>query len=189
MRDNLGDVWYQVGEQADPADRLAKVNSNTANLAPLWQQRYINPNHLSCPDNAFAPRQMSLAQNDFAAPAQRSYSYQNQWGSKLRLAEHPQMAVLADRNPLIQLTASSQSPDSVELHQNEDMELTTPSLLHGADGQNVLTADFNVEWAKKGTLRNGDRIWVPDAEFGTDTAYRYTGSDTPAKPGDSMLVP
>jgi len=189
VRDNLGDVWYEVGDAADLADRSAKVNSNTANLAPLWQNNYLNTKHLACPDNRFAPRQMSAMQGDFQAPAQRSYSYQNQWGGPVKVADHPQLALLADRNPLIDLRASADQPGRVEFAQDTALELTAPSLLHGADGQNVLVADGNVVWASVGVMSNGDRIWVPDSKPGDTSAYRYTGSDAPARSGDSMLVP
>lgn len=189
--DNLGQMprgdirpgmsWIKVGQPQTANSGYA--TSNSAHLYRLVTKGYAEIEHLTCPENEHAQRHaFSDEHTDWIGPQAVSFSYQNQYSPlRLRLEDAPSMAVLADLNPLFEIQGD-------EMAFNPDTPLFAPSRAHRGTGQNVLTADGVVTWRVRPTLDlqgadTQDNIW---AAAGIDF---YTGTETPAEPDDSFLVP
>ena len=172
-----GMTWWDVGKSQ------SANGSNSAHLYRLVSLDYADIEHLTCPENKDALRQaLSPEQMDWTGPSAVSFSYQNQHSPQmLRLEEAPFMAVLADRNPLLEVQDD-------QMVFNPNTPFNTPSRAHRGMGQNVLTANGSVAWSVSPTIE------VPDAD-GSDNIWTaagidfYTGTEVPADPYDSMLVP
>lgn len=168
-----GGVWYRVGQT--PGED-GTIKSNSANLYLLVRNGYVAAEDLACPENPFAPRHMDRMAHDWPTPEAVSYSYQNQFAAhKVSLDAVPQLPILADKNPLFDISVDSLTlrgdpQSSSRFHQN-------------LGGQNVLTADGNVMWASGPVMRNGDNIWLIR---GVD---QYKGKEAPVEMGDAFLVP
>jgi len=189
--DNLGQMprgevrpgmpWWEVGQsQANPK---RAGHSNSANLYRLVWQDYIPPAKLTCPENAFTDTaHLTRTQHDWAGPLAVPFSYQNQYAIRVpRLNEAPNMAVVADRNPLFEVYRGRIIYDATT-------PLNAPSRAHHGTGQNVLTANGAVAWRIHPYVDptgpdDQDNFWTTD---GVDV---YTGRETPADPLDSFLVP
>lgn len=172
-----GAVWWDVGEPQS-------INgSNSAHLYRLVSKGYAEIEYLTCPENEYAQRRaLSSEHRDWTGPRAVSFSYQNQYSPKmLRLEDAPSMAVLADRNPLYEVPS-----DHIVF--NPETPFNAPSRAHRGMGQNVLTADGVVSWSIRPVLElqdasGSDNIWTAS---GIDF---YTGTEVPADPFDSMLIP
>ena len=168
-----GASWFNIG--MGPA-KDGGIRSNSSHLYILVRNGYLNPKTLSCPENQFTPKYFAPDAADWQRHEETSYSYQNQFTAKaFRIDRKPQMAVLADKNPLFvivpgqPLVTRNISPDS-------------PSELHKA-GQNVLTADGVVAWQTTAMRSGNDSMWTISG------VPKYTGTETPTDPDDSHLVP
>ena len=169
--------WSTVGGNCDTA---APANSNPAHLYLLARKGYINPHTLACPDNPEAPKNMTADMYDWPHAAAVSYSYQNQFTpEQVRLDRTPDMAVLADKNPLF--TASQNDPCRVVFRM--DVAPNSPSAFHARRGQNILLAGGTLLWSSDPVIRNGDNIWLAE---GVQT---YTGNEAPSTTNDSFLIP
>lgn len=176
-----GMVWTEVGQPQAP--NTPYLRSNSAHLYRLIQKGYAKPQHLTCPENPYADNDvLTTTMQDWTGPRAVSFSYQNQYTSRmLRLDEAPDMAVLADRNPIFDVQG-----DRIVF--NPSVSMNAPSRAHRGMGQNVLTADGAVTWRVSPTLvlpNNDatDNIW-------TATGINfYNGNEVPADPYDSFLVP
>lgn len=175
----VGMPWYQVGEQAK--DGQGPMRSNSAQLYLLVRRGYIQPQALACPENPNAPRRLSPEFFDWPSADAVSYSYQNQYTPQAtRLENHPEMAVLADKNPLFMIPAP-QPGQVIHFVFRNDLPANSPSSLHGV-GQNILRADGRVGFLQQPILPNGDNIWLVNG------VESYVGKESP-QPGDSHLVP
>jgi hypothetical protein len=176
-----GTVWWEVGQPEAAEGQY--VRSNSAHLYKLVRQGYTGIENLTCPENEHALR-FSLSDKDFdwKSPQAVSFSYQNQYRAQmLRLEEAPTMAVLADRNPRFEVQG-----DRIVFNPNTPLDAR--SRAHRGEGQNVLTADGNVSWRIQPTVdlfgdEQSDNIW---SATGVDF---YHGTEVPADPLDSFLVP
>ncbi len=198
-----GADWWRIGTQPN---QTGQVRSNSAHLFVLIRQKYVDPVALSCPSNPDANRGLDVDGCDWPDPQSVSFSYQNQFGPMtLRLSRQPQLAVLANRNPMFQirvmspdagpagttdqtkpgvrmaLSASSSSQPRFIFQRN--LKPVTGSLAYQGRGQNVLLADGQVMWTKEPILPNGDNIWLAR---GIDD---YAGNEVPQQPDDAFLVP
>ena len=84
------------------------------------------------------------------------YSYQNQFtADRLRVDQaRPDLAVVADKNPMFSWTA-------VGVRYHADVAPGTPSPVHGLSGQNVAHLDGSAGWRYR-PISGGDHIWKID---------------------------
>lgn len=187
--DNLGQMprghvkpgmsWWNVGQSTSHNTE----NSNSAHLYRLVSNDYLQLADLTCPENAYADRHDHVAgQKDWSGPRAVSFSYQNQYAIRaLRLSDAPQMAVLADRTPILEV-------QDEQIVFNPLVPLNAPSRAHRGAGQNVLTADGVAAWRTRPTVdpfgdEQIDNIWAANG------IHIYTGKETPANQFDAFLVP
>ena len=179
MREN--GKWWNVGQASDDE---GKVESNSAHLYLLVRRGHLNPEDLACPSNAHADDvPLTRGDHDWAKPEQVSFSFQNVSGRSVRLVRTPDLAVLADKNPLFVARAGQVTFDP-------EADVDSPSRQHGGSGQNVLRADGVVVWTIRPTLKKhdlfddrADNIWVASG------VRDYDGDEHPAGEDDSFLVP
>jgi hypothetical protein len=174
-----GDFWWNVGQPA--AGENEPIRSNSAHLYILVRSRFLDADILTCPSNLYAPLgQMTAEHRDWNRPQEVSFSYQNQYTAQpLRLDLNPDLAVLADRNPLFIVQGG-------RIVYDQGASPASPSRVHGSRGQNVLSAGGNVAWTIRPLVphrQSADNFWTA---VGVD---QYTGRETPAEPDDSFLVP
>jgi hypothetical protein len=175
-----GATWWGVGQTASAT---APAQSNSTHLFLLVRGGYITSGQLSCPENGNAPRNLSPEMCDWPNPPALSYSYQNQFTTQpQRLADFPQMAVLADKNPLFAVSAAN--PRALQFRR--ELALDTPSALHSGRGQNVLLAGGSASWDVSPIVKHDgmdDNIWAVNG------VTSYNGTQVPTQPGDAHLVP
>lgn len=175
-----GATWWNVGQQHSQGQT---VQSNSAHLYILVRSGYLSADQLACPENIHAPLgKLTREHTDWDRPEAVSYSYQNQYTRQaIRVDLNPQLAVLADKNPLFVVRVGRMTFD------NSAPE-TTPSRIHGNRGQNVLRVDGSAIWTLRPTVScpgndGPDNIWMARG------IRHYTGTESPASPDDSFLVP
>ena len=169
-----GVPWWNVGKKSGEGE---PVESNSAHLYTLAREGYVNHHMLNCPNNEHAPHQMAADAHDWDSAREVSYSYQNQYTNQpINPVDHPEMAVLADKNPLF-IPRSRYS-----LTYDDTQAPTTASRSHNSRGQNVLRNDGVVLWQDQPVV-DGDNIWLID---GVDS---YSGRERPVLIDDSFLVP
>ncbi len=166
-------------EQTGSSPTARQTSSNSRHLYVLIQGRYVNPRVFVCPAHRGAvplnvqnPEQLA----DFPQSLSISYSYQQMAGPvRASLTTDPNLAVLADRNPLF-------DDDIVRRLRGPDQN----SYVHGKRaGQNVVFTSGRVAWTVRPQVGvNGDNIWVP----GCSGSVR-TGAEMPECATDSFLVP
>ena len=174
-------IWWNVGEAHKPDQPM---HSNSAHLYILVRAkaRYLQPEDLACPSNPHArPEKMTRRHHDWPSARAVSYSYQNQYTkAPIRLNQQPDLAVLADKNPLFIERMN-------RMHHDADRPETSPSRMHDDRGQNMLTANGAVRWTVRPMVRKAglgeDNIWVVSG------IERYNGDEVPSRPDDSFLVP
>jgi len=172
-----GTIWWNVGARSQP-DGL--IHSNSAHLYILVRAKYINPDWLRCPDNPSGQGHMDASMHDWRRFESVSYSYQNQYTRQaIRLDQLPEMAILADKNPLF----VSRADGAEGLIYRSDADPSSPSIFHKQQGQNILTSSLRVIWKAKPVGPNGDNIWLIKGV----SAYR--GVEAPHAVDDSFLVP
>ncbi len=171
-----GIPWWNVGKK--PASADAPVESNSAHLYLLARQGYVDHNIMNCPNNVHAPRTHAADQIDWNSAPEVSYSYQNQYTNQpVNPAETPELAVLADKNPLF-VPGGRQS-----LRYDQDQAPTAASRSHNSRGQNVLRNDGSVQWQDQPVVNDIDNIWTIRG------VERYSGRERPEHNNDSFLVP
>jgi hypothetical protein len=108
---------------------------NILNIRPLLEYGYCQQGHLNCPGH----------HDEFSS----SYSYQWQESGRPVLWNRGVIAMLGDRNPILDaaLLGRSLSPMSISIN-------------HGGRGQNVLRADGGVLWLAQPII-DRDNIWLP----------------------------
>lgn len=172
-----GTAWWRVGQVSD-ADE--SVQSNSAHLYVLVRRRYIAAPTLGCPGNTHAATHLDHHNHDWPRAQAVSFSYQNQHASKpIRLNELPEMAILADKNPLFGAAVNGRA----EMAYHAGMDPDSPTVFHGSRGQNILTSFGRVIWRAKPQGPNGDNIWLIRG------VHDYQGVEVPRDAGDSFLVP
>jgi len=171
-----GGVWWNVGQQQD---RKGRFQSNSAHLYRLVRMRYCDFETLRCPDNP-GHVNCNYSRHDWPSAAAVSYSYQNQHTEHLlRLDLLPNMAILADKNPMFVA-----KPDGKQgLAYREDLSPKSATVFHGGRGQNILTSSGEVLWQVDPVGPNGDNIWLIRG------VREYSGTEAPVQKGDSFLVP
>lgn len=175
-----GMVWWDVGQPQDVGEQ--GTHSNSAQLYRLVRQGYIQADRLACPENPHARKFILTAEHhDWTDPLAVSFSYQNQYTSKvLRLEDAPQMAVLADRNPLFIIKSG-------RVVFNVDAPTDASSMVHHRPGQNVLSGDGVVTWRTRPILEpfagnEADNIWtISGIDF-------YTGKEVRDNLYDNFLA-
>lgn len=179
-RGPIGDSWIKVG-QPDAVDAAGRFQSNSAHLYLLIREGYVAPQRLACVANREATAgPAGMGQVDWASPNAVSYSYQNQYTPRpIRIdRSRPQLAVLADKNPLFIVRDNRVVFDV-------DALTDAPSTLHRGLGQNILTLDGGVHWSRTPRVGDDDNVWVIRGYTG-----RYTGNEAPTDAQrDSFLVP
>lgn len=173
-----GQVWWNVGKASRQGE---PIQSNSAHLYALVRGGYISAESLNCPDNRSAPKFMSPTMQDWPNAAAVSYSYQNQYSPQpVRIDRSLKLAILADKNPLFAGQGGREG-----LQYRAELSPQTPSQFHLGlrGGQNILMVHGGVVWTNQPVLPNGDNIWLAN---GVD---HYNGTEAPADPSDSFLVP
>ncbi|MEM1446818.1 MAG: hypothetical protein AAGF84_12235 [Planctomycetota bacterium] len=185
-----GASWWNVG-RPDAMTADGKVQSNSAHLYLLVRGGYIQAERLACQGNVHAPRggQMTVSHLDWSSPLSVSYSYQNQFTPQLLRPEEasPELAVLADKNPLF-------VPRNGRLVFDRDAKITDASRQHGGDGQNALRIDGSAAWTIVPNFVNArdadDRPDVFWAVGSKSSDHHYTGRELPDGVNrDAFLVP
>ena len=170
--------WWRVGQDAQARD-AEPARPHTPPLHILLRAGYARPEHLTCPENAFAVL-VSPGQRDFSEYRRVSYSYQNQFTDQpIRVDALPTMAVLADKNPLFVIQGQGRFVF------RSDLPTDAVSAFHSRlKGQNVLTADGNVTWKAQPVVgEEDDNIWTAQG------VATYEGRESPSSLFDSFLVP
>lgn len=178
LPNTAGQPWWNVGRQIGKGQ---PVQSNSANTYLLVRQGYANPDALNCPDNPNAAPGLTRDMHDWRSAKEVGFSTQNQYGTPIKLSKVPgnNLALMADKNPLF----GGQVRPGTPMHFKRDLSKDTPSVFHGGKGQNILMLQGGVLWSARPILPTGDNIWLAN---GID---RYTGTETPASPTDTFLVP
>ncbi|NJL31596.1 MAG: hypothetical protein HC898_08170 [Phycisphaerales bacterium] len=177
--------WASVGMSHGSADTNRTIAnrqqiSNPAHLFLLARQGYITPQTMACPDNSQAPQHFAADSTDWPNAPAVSFSYQNQLTPKpLRLDRSPDLAVLADKNPLF--VATRHDPRLVVFR--TDLQPASPSPSHKLRGQNILFASGATLWNDQPVTRSGDNIWTAQG------VRNYIGTESPTHEDDSFLVP
>jgi len=156
-------------------------------LFVLVKKGYVKPLYLVCPEDSVnfkpLPDQDLSKLNDFPKESLVSYSFQNLFGDQqfspklrqLRWAQAQQLAIMADRTPLM---AKDQ------LHSTIDSETAYSPNHAGLRGQNILSLDGKVTWQKTPFFGpRQDNIWQ------AGTIRQYVGKEIPTDPTDSFLAP
>ena len=171
-----GEKWYQVGH----AGREGVVPSNSAHLMILVRQRYVSPDDLTCPENAFAPRKLAYTSRDWPDLRAVSYSSQNQFTPQaIRLEDVTDTPIIADRNPLFVLNGQT-------FVFRTDIPGNSPSGNHARlKGQNMLVGDGSAQWSEEPRIgeQGSDNAWLIEG------VEHYLGNEFPVDPHDSFLVP
>lgn len=175
-----GSVWWNVGKVVKGAP---PQESNSAHLYNLIRTGHVAASRLNCPENAAAPRENDRSAYDWSSSAQVSYSYQNQFATRVSKPErNAHIALLADKNPLFAgVSGFSQSKPVSYL---PGIPSDSPSSAHGGRGQNILLANGAVSWQRTPVISGGDNIWTTNRAQET-----YNGTEIPTDPNDSFLVP
>ncbi|MEM7578229.1 MAG: hypothetical protein AAF328_12235 [Planctomycetota bacterium] len=185
-----GASWWNVG-RPDAITAEGKVQSNSAHLYLLVRGGYTSADRLACAGNADAMRgvQPTAGQWDWSSPVAVSYSYQNQFTPQVLRADEasPELAVLADKNPLF-------VPRAGRLVFDPDVRITDASRQHGGAGQNALRIDGSSAWTVAPNFAGGsnasdqpDVFW---AVRGKPVDHRYVGRELPDGVNrDAFLVP
>ncbi len=170
-----GAPWWQVGQPMRPD---GTVRSNSAQLLLMARMGYTQAETFACPGNPYALTQLPEHAIDYPHHSAVSYSYQTQFtADPVRVDRVPDMAILADRNPLLQI-----AQQQVQFVNRWGIRASTR--MHGGIGQNVLQADGTVTWTTDAVMPDGDNIWLPEGE----TAFR-TFREQPTREHDAVLVP
>jgi len=156
---------------------VARV-SNSRHPYVLVRLRFVQPQKFICPARKDAivmvaddPAQF----DDFPEPANISYDTQNLNGPRPRIDEHPEMAIIADRNPLL---------DGGYVHRLGPYEQLNSRTHENGSGQNVGYCSGVVAFTRTPACGVcGDDIWRPAR------VKRLTGLDVPRYPTDSFLIP
>jgi len=170
-------TWY------DPQSKQPR----RIHLFVLVKKNYVSPQFLICPEEKSggesSPVRELSSLDDFPKDWIVSYSFQNLFGDQkfspklrqLRWTQAQQMAVMADRTPLL---AKDQ------LHRSIDSEKAFSPNHSGLRGQNILSLDGRVTWQKTPLFGpQQDNIWQ------AGTIRQYVGKEIPADPTDSFLAP
>lgn len=180
-----GGTWWNVGANGENG----QVKSNSAHLYLLVRRGYIDPERLTCPTNEHADDvELTREHHDWLRPEQVSFSFQNVSGGSIRLVRTPDLALLADKNPLFVAKAGRVTFD-------HDASPDAPSRAHDGTGQNVLRADGIVIWTIRPALRRHDLFSDDPLEGSDDNIWvaagvkQYNGDELPASDHDSFLVP
>ncbi|MEM9753696.1 MAG: hypothetical protein AAF916_09970 [Planctomycetota bacterium] len=185
-----GASWWNVG-RPDAVTPDGKVQSNSAHLFLIVRGGYISADRLVCAGNAYADQSGPPLphQFDWSSPLAISYSYQNQFTPQVLRADEaaPELAVLADKNPLF-------VPKGGRLVFDASTKITDASRQHGGDGQNALRIDGAAAWTIApnfaGSGGQTDRPDVFWAVQGKPADHRYTGRELPDGVNrDAFLVP
>ena len=165
--------------------RGQKPVSNSAGLFRLVDGNYAPAGVCQCAadrDAAGGPFGINVDMTDFPAAKFISYSYQHALGTKPfspgdsdLLSVAGEMAVLSDKTP------------AFEDGQFQAKFLSNPrasSRNHGRRGHNVLFMDWGVKWRQGATVGvGGDNIFLVQGK------EEYDGTEGPANPTDSFLLP
>ena len=165
-----GQTWFNVGSKPLP-DGSATSNSQHSYLLIIL--RYINPNVLSCPDNADAQKYFAPNATDWESHPGVSYSAPLTPGV-VRMDRSPQTVLLVDKNPRFEIRAGKLKVVLAEVDQN------SPSRFHrrGEGGQNILMATGEVRWNPHPVTPDGDNLWtIQDKPI-------QNGDEMPTQPND-----
>jgi len=204
---NLAGIWMGTAAYAEandgylPQAKYVKGGSwlrtttpnvlRVSNTRPMYMLRsgdYVPSTRIFlCPSALEAKRARPMrakdykAFNDFVEPLNCTYSYQYMNEPEGRVLEemHPQMALVADRNPFFVENAAS----LVTANAEGEKVINSPLHEDGA-GQNVIHVTGQARWVTRPTVgAAGDDI------YRSGGLMRYVGNETPRSSTDSFLVP
>ena len=157
----------------------------SAGLFKLVSGGYAPPGAFRCPagqDDAQGNFEFRAEMVDFPSARSVGFSYQHTFDSNELRRDHPSlaavaesMAILADETPAFPRGPRRVLPQRAE---------TGNSPNHGGTGQNVLYLDMHVAWVRTpaaGVM--GDNIYLVRG------VNVYNGTETPAGPTDTFLLP
>jgi hypothetical protein len=162
-------------------DGAEPVASNSAAPFKLVRLRYVaGPSVFQCPAVGGPGFTVREEMTDFPSPQHISYSYQHAVGGNVMRMDDPDivhaaddMVILADQTPLFRNYRFM--PDRLVAPISEN---------HGGRGMAVLYIAGHVRWVDHaGVGVKGDNIFL------ADDLHEYTGTEAPAQPTDSFLLP
>ena len=176
VADSLGDRWLP-----EPGSATASNSSALFRLINGGYEYTQSPTLFQCPAQGRESFQVTASMTDFPASRYIGYSYQHSVGSGgIRntapdlVAVADRMAILADRSPLFD-EGGKVTAEQAQAKNSDN---------HGGSGQSVLYLDAHVEWADNSNVGvNEDNIYLVRG------VHEYTGTETPADPTDSFLLP
>ena len=140
---------------------------------------------MNCPENKSAKREGDADAYDWPSAAAVSYSYQNQFATRVpTLERNAHNALLADKNPLFAGVSNLTDSRGKTVSYLPGIPNDSPSYFHDNRGQNILMSNGAVSWQRSPYLQGGDNIWVTNRPQDS-----YTGTETPTDPDDTFLVP
>ena len=167
-----GQSWLPTAGQQQP------YQSNSRHVYLLIPTRLVSAECFNCPADSQAAQPDSLfdpkAYDDFPTRRHNSFDALNMAGPLPCPGSCPDLAYLADRNPLFVQGRfdDSRDPDWAN----------SPS--HAGRGQNVVFMDGRVEWMRKPVYgQRRDNLWV------LDNVRTYTGTESRPDAHDAFLVP
>jgi len=193
------DLWWDISDHS-PAMPAGMVRSNFPHLQVLIAKGYTDSRTLICPEQGKYTDAKGQVHQGPVDPWIHSYDYQNQYATgPIRADRNNNLAILADKNPLFIVRATSVPGGSyapqaagvpggvVLISFDPSSSPSAASRAHASDGQNVLTAEGVVTWTiqpviDRPELIEGDNIWVLDRPQPRDQQSRDTYHD-------SFLVP
>ncbi|MCC6283683.1 MAG: hypothetical protein IT439_00065 [Phycisphaerales bacterium] len=178
-----GGSWWNVGTPG---------GSNSANIFTLAREHYVGLDDLACPGNPEAPTALAHPEDrDWRALPEVSYSYRIMPGPMRVHSGAGDVAILADRSPVVLRAVRGDLVDPLENSPN-----------HLGTGQHVLFASGRAAWMDspevEGRTADGqptvDNIWLPRrVERALDRAARQrgiiSGRELPTDTLDSFVGP
>lgn len=175
--------WEPDQSWRPSADPEVNTVFNRRHVYPLLRLAYVrDPQAFVCPSrhDVAMPSELVPDRDDFVESRNVSYAYQNMAGVRPVVTNAPaDLPILADDNPLF----ADGTPlfDMRRLHWGDPA--TSNSDAHGQAGQNLLTLDGRVIWAKTPNCGvNGDNVWT------LQNVDDYTGHEGPHEATDTHLL-
>ncbi len=167
-----GAYWLPVDKPG------ARVADNSRHAYMLIRNKMARPEDFVCPsrpDSVVMVADRPEIFETFPELRNVTYSLQCMAGARPRVADHPNMPIMADQTPLF---ANGRFAGLA------DRKVNSPN--HGHDGQNVLLMDGRVIWAENPEAGIGrDNIWLIQGH----EQDRYHGIEAPKSDTDAFLVP
>jgi hypothetical protein len=167
---------------AQGVSRTEPAFANRRHMYPLLEAAFVaDPRLFICPSGRDIPLQANEVKRnrDFSDARNISYAYFNMSGARPSADAPGALPILSDDNPLF---ADGEPLQDLRRYLTGEGVLSN-SFAHRGVGQNVLSLDGHVQFAKTPLAGlNGDNIWT------LQNVSEYTGAEGPAVATDAQLI-